>query len=406
MKWNTRVSASVLVLWVASASSGADWPQWRGPNRDGKSQETALMKRWPAQGPVQRWIYRGLGEGFGSVAVADGLVYVAGMTRGTGVLTAIGLDGRRRWRKEYGPEWTGGPPGVRTTPTVDSGRVYVMSGRGRLACFDAKTGDEKWAVDAVQRFRGRVPSWGMAESVLVVGANVICTPGGPGASVVALEKGSGELVWQTKDLSQKSAYCSPILVRRGNRQLIVTMVHDYIVGLDAATGGLLWRRKHKTSYDVHAVSPLSIDGHVYATSGYGTGGVLLELSDDGRTVTPKWHDGTLDNHHGGVVRVDGVICGSTYKGRWVCLNVKTGKPEWQGRGVRKGSVIYADGMLYCYGEGGTVALAKPSAQGLRVVSRFRVREGKKQHWAHPAISDGRLYIRHGDVLMAYDIKQR
>jgi len=394
----------VAVLSVGAAGRGADWPQWRGPSRDGRSPETGLLKVWPDGGPTQAWVRKGVGAGFGSVAVADALIYVAGMVRGVGRLAAINLAGRCLWTQPYGPEWARGFPGGRTTPTVHDGRVYVMAGLGRLTCFDATTGATRWSVEAMARFNGRLPEWGFAESVLVVGPNVICTPGGPDASVVALDRKTGQLVWQSKGLSQRSAYCSPIAVQRGDRRLIVTMVYDYIVGLDAADGHVLWRHKHHTKFDVHPVTPLHIDGHVYAVSGYGAGGVLLRLSDHGARVTRVWADTTLDNHHGGVVLVDGRIYGSNYRNRWVCLDARTGRTVWQGHSVRKGSVVYADGMLYCYGEGGHVALARPTPDGLDVVSRFRVTEGRREHWAHPAIAGARLYIRHGDALVAYDIK--
>ena len=404
MRTYVGATGLTLMLSIASLARAEDWPQWRGLNRDGKSPETGLLERWPDSGPEQLWVVKGLGQGFASVSVADGLIYTTGMVRRKGVLSAVGLDGRLKWKKEYGPEWTDGPPGVRTTPTVDSGLLYLMSGKGRLACFDAKTGTEKWGVDAVGKYGGKIPSWGIAESPLVIDRLVIGTPGGRNASVVAFDKRTGKPKWQSRGLSDVSAYCSAMTIERARKRQVVTMVAKTIVGLDAATGRILWRHPHQTKYDVHAVTPLYYSGHIYATSGYGTGGVMLRLARDGRGVTERWRNRDLDNHHGGVVLVKGYIYGSTYGGSWVCLRGKTGRVMYNTRGIGKGSVIYADGMLYCYGERGTLALVKASPEAFNVVSQVRIQEGGGQHWAHPAIADGRLYIRHGDALMAFDIR--
>jgi len=401
---------------AAASGSANDWPQWHGPNRDAKSKEAGLLKSWPAGGPKMLWSVNGLGSGFSTVAIADGLIYLTGMIDKKGMLSAIDLQGNLKWQKLYGPEWRRDMPGVRSTPTVDGDYVYIMTGVGTVVCLDAKTGVTKWAVDVLDKFKCKPGSWGIAESLLIDGNNVICTPGGKKATVVALDKKTGKTIWASESLGEKSAYCSPILVKRGNKKLIVTMTAKSVVGIDAENGKVLWQDKFKDYQRrpkaINPVTPIYYDGCIYATSGYDDGGAMLKLSPDGTKVTRKWVDTALDCHHGGVVLVDGYIYGANWDGNeagnWLCLDWDTGKvmyeKEWLGS---KGSITYADGMLYCYEEGeGTVALVKASPKGFDIVSSFKVTKGEDEHWGHPVIYNGRLYIRHGDTLMAYNIKAK
>ncbi len=409
----STIMAVLVVLLVVSTIQASDWPQFRGPNRDGKSTETGLLKKWPEGGPKLLWSVDGLGEGYSSIAVAGGLVYTTGMIEKEGVLFAYDLDGKLKWKKTYGPEWRASTPGTRAAPTVEDGRLYLISGEGAVFCFDAKTSERIWTVDAKEKFEGQKTSWGISESALIVGDNVICTPGGKDIAMVALNKLNGQTVWTSKGLSEESSYCSPILIERGSRKLIVNMLAESVVGLDAGTGEVLWKEKEFGVKAINPVSPVYYDGCVYSTSGYDDGGMMLQLSPDGAKVTRKWDDKTLDIHHGGAVLVDGYIYGANWKenpkGDWVCLDWNTGKviyeTKWNGN---KGQIIYADGMLYCYDENtGDVALVPATSTGFKPVSSFNIPSGgkKNKHWAHPAISDGRLYIRYVDTLRVYDIKR-
>ncbi len=391
---------------VACGVQAADWPQFRGPNRDGTSPETGLLKQWPAGGPRELWSCQNLGEGFSSPAIANGMVYVCGMVRGQGHLFAFDLEGHPKYDIIYGPEWAkaGNSPGTRMTPTVDGDRLYLMSGQGRLACYRAKTGELVWQVDTLDKFKGRNIRWGIAESVLIDGEKAICTPGGENATVVALNKMTGATLWTSAGLSQLSAYCSPLLVERGPNRLVLTLVEKALVGLDAETGKVDWIVPHEVSYDIQAVSPLYHEGMVYITNAYHHGGQSFLLTPDGMGVEKKWEEKSLDVHHGGVVLVDGNIHGASSAGRWICLDLASGRVKFSGKLVGKGSVIYADGTLYAYGEKGELALVRINADGYEQVSSFRIRKGSKEHWAHPALSDGRLYLRHGEALMCYDIK--
>jgi len=384
-----------------------DWPQWRGPRRDGKSLEAGLRKTWPAGGPKELWSYDKLGDGFSTVAIAGGTIYTTGMKGETGYLHALGLDGKPKWPhpKSYGPDWAGDHRGARTTPTVHQGKVYVMSGHGRLVCFDATSGDEKWAVDTFKRFGGRNIRWGVTESVLVDDDNVICTPGGKKAAVVAVNKNTGKTVWTSKRHGDLSAYCSPLRIRDKAMDLIVTCTANSVVALAPETGELLWRERLRNQYSVHPNTPIYWDGHVQVTTGYDGKGMLLNLSPDGKKASRVWTDASLNVQHGGAIRVEDHVYGASHRGKWVCLDLRTGKPAFRPQKVGKGSLTFADGMLYFYDERtGVVSLVKPSTKRYEAISRFRIRKGKGPHWAHPVVHGGRLYIRHGSVLMAYDIK--
>ncbi len=392
--------------------SEAYWPQFRGPNRDGKSPETGLLKRWPEGGPKVLWTVKGLGTGYSTVTISDGTIYTTGMDRSNGILFAYDVNGKLKWKKTYGAEWRRSWPGVRCTPTVDGGSLYLISGVGQVYCLDAASGEQKWAVDAFTKFGGKYGTWGIAESPLIDGDNVICTPGGGKATVAALNKHTGETVWTCVVEGQRSSYCTPILFERGGRRIIVTMTDDYIVGVDARTGKVLWKESEKDLFgknkQINPVSAIYHDGAVYATSGYDDGGVMLALSADGSSYTRKWVDRTLDCHHGGVVLVDGYLYGANWRdngdGSWCCLEWETGKVMYEKHWQCKGSMVYADGMLYCYEEkNGNVALVKATPSGFEIVSSFKVVHGDGKHWAHPVVCGGRLYIRHGDELAAYDI---
>jgi outer membrane protein assembly factor BamB len=283
-----------------------------------------------------------------------------------------------------------------------------MSGHGRLACYDAKSGERKWYIDTLEKFEGKNIGWGISESVLIDGKQLICTPGGKDASVVAVDKMTGETIWTSKGLSESSAYCCAVIHQMGKNRVLITMLAQSIVALCPDTGKVYWQIPHKVSHNIQAVIPVYSEGMLYVTNGYGKGGKMFELADDGTTHKLKWTDKNLDCHHGGVILLDGDIHGSNDDGDgkkgWIRLDWETGKVKIIEKLVGKGSVIYADGLLYCYGEKGRLGLVKVTDTGYELVSSFEITKGKEEHWAHPAISNKVLYIRHGDVLMAFDIK--
>jgi len=417
-----RKVAGLIILIISSAAMtawAADWPQFRGPNRDGKSVETSLLKSWPDGGPKLLWSLDGLGMGFSSTSIADGTVYVTGMVDNRGILFAYDLNGKLKWKTDYGPEWTRSYKGVRTTPTIQGDFAYLISGIGRVVCIDIKTGTIKWqfesfAASAVKK----TTHWGMAESPLIVDDKVICTPAGQQATMIALNKKTGEVLWQILLEKEQHAFCAPLHVEFAGRKMIVTQLAWSVVAVDAENGKLIWQDKfadyQKVAKEINPNTPIYHDGCIYVTSGSGSvdnEDALLTLSPDGNMVTRKWIDSVLDCYHGGVVLVDGYLYGANSyvpeksDNCWVCIDWNTGKQMYKTPWFGKGCIVYADDMLYCYEEKkGTFALVKATPDAFVIVSSFSIDKGKGQHWAHPAISDGRLYIRHGEVQMAYNIK--
>ena len=418
MTTNKTIGFCILtVLFWGTAGLAEDWPQFRGLRRDGKSAETGLLKQWPESGPPLLWEVDGLGDGYSSAAIANGDVYITGTIDKEGFVFAFDLTGRPRWKTRYGDEWTRSYQAARSTPTVEDDRLYITSGLGVVYCLDAASGDIRWSVDAMDKYKGQFPRWGMSENVLIDGDKAICTPGGEIASLIALDKMTGEVVWECRELNQMSSYCNPLAFDVGDNRIIATMLKDSVVGLDARTGKLLWRDDFDEYHidrrrSVNANPPVFHNGRLYTTSGYDNGGAMLKLSADGTDVTRIWTDAALDVHHGGVVLLDGYLYGANWtsnsRGDWVCLRWDDGKTVYNSRwNGNKGSLIYADGMLYCYDERtGDVGLVEATPEAFKVVSQFTITKGKGPFWAHPSIADGRLYLRHGQYLMVYDIEAK
>ena len=403
----------LIILFGLSGLHAADWPQFRGPNRSGISAETELLTSWPESGPNMLWSTDMLGAGWSSAAIANGAIYVTGESEDQETLFAFDLEGTLLWKITYGAKWYRSHPNARTTPTIDNDRIYVNSGQGNLVCFNRADGSILWQVQTVEQFDGDYHRWGIAESPLIIGDKVIATPGGKNASVVALNKMTGETVWVTEELSEKGNYCSPMHVNRGGTSLIITMLEEHVVGINAENGDVLWQDAYsdyqKDPKDINPVTPVYHDGYFYTTSGYDCGGAMYKLSADGTSIERMWTDETLDNHHGHVVKVGEYLYGSNWinnrEGNWVCLDWNTGEVKYETKWYTKGSIITANGYLYCYEEqAGHVALVEADPEEFEVISEFQVPLGSGQHWAHPSISDGRLYIRHGEALMVYDIK--
>jgi outer membrane protein assembly factor BamB len=394
----------------ACASFAADWPQFRGPNRDGISSEKGLLAQWPEGGPKLLWSATGVGSGYTHAVVANGLVYVTGAVGNEGVLRAYNLDGKLAWQAKYGLEWITSHPGARSIPTVHDGLLYVASGIGDLACLDAATGKTAWTLPLFEKYEAPQVKWGYAESLLVDGDNVIATPCGAKATMVALNRKTGEQAWASAPLGQLSSFCSPLLVTHNKTRMIVTMLDQGIMAFSPEDGKVLWQHAYRNFRGNHPITPICSDGLLYVTSGYGQGAIGLKLADDGKSVTQIWEQPRQDPVHGQAVLVDGwVYAGSHQKanGKWSSVELKTGKQGWEDTCVGNGgSVICADGMLYCYSESGTVGLVRPSPEKCQVVSSFKVTAGEGPHWAHPTVAHNRLFIRHGDALLCYDIAAR
>lgn len=381
--------------------------EWRGPSREGIYYEKGLLDRWPDEGPDLIWSYEGLGQGHSSAAVGNGRVYINGMPDTLGVLYCFDLDGKLLWQKVYGEEWHVNYTGTRSTPVLAEQLLYLISGTGVLFCFDAVTGNIRWQVDVLDRFDAENITWGITENLLIDGDHLICTPGGKQHNVVALNRFTGETVWTTPGFGELSAYCSPIMVRHNQSRLIVTMTANSVIGLDAETGEMYWRAEQMQVNKIHANPPVYSDGVIYCSSASApasSGLLALRLSDNGRKVQQLWRNESFQNLMGGIIVKDGVIFGSAYrKNEWYAIDPADGSKTLLTKDFGGGVITYADGLFYLYSEAGEVALAAMDKDSFEFRGRFRVPLGTDQHWAHPVIHNRRMYIRHGDALMVYDV---
>jgi outer membrane protein assembly factor BamB len=381
--------------------------QWRGPGRDGTYNETGLLKKWPESGPLLLWHFDGLGAGHASAAVTDNRIYTSGILEGIGYLFCFDLAGKLVWKVPYGEEWTESWPGVRSTPLVHNGKIYQLSGFGKLVCRKADNGDFIWSVDVLKEYQGPNIKWGMTENLLIDGNKLFCTVGGAEANVIALDSETGKLIWKSAGKGETSAYGSPALIKLEKKHILVTQTANSILGIDTENGNLLWSIDQPNKYSVHANTPLYHEGYLYCVSGYGKGGVMLKVPDDGKSVKEVWRNTFIDNRMGGFVLVNGKIFGSDDAGKaWYCLDWKTGTNMYSEKITGRGNIIYADGMLYLYGDNGEIVLAEPLANSFKKISAFQVPYGADQHWAHLTIGKGRLYVRHGNSLMVYDLRNK
>jgi outer membrane protein assembly factor BamB len=392
-----------LGLVAVSALSAQESIQWRG-DRTGIYHETGLQKSWAAAGPTLLWNYDGLGEGHSSVAIASGKIYVTGMTNGKGYLYVFDLSGKLLNKKEYGGEWNESYNGTRGTVTVNDGKVYLISGLGDVVCFNESNLDIVWKKNLLTEFAAENIKWGICESPLIVGEKLIVTPGGKEKNVVALDKNTGKTIWISAGEGDLSAYCSPIYVSDQQTPQIVTMTARHIVGIDIATGKKLWSYENINRHGVHPNVPVYHANMLLCTSGYGKGSVMLRLTDGGRKVEKVWDSSDLDSRIGAMVKIGDYAYGSGDNNKyWFCVDWKTGEQKYKDKSLPIGNIIANDGMLYCYSERGDLALVKATPTKFDIVSQFKVTLGTDQHWAHPVIHKGVLYVRHGNTLMAYKV---
>ncbi len=410
MKYS-RLFAILLAFGMSVMTTGAsaDWPQWRGPNRTGVSPETGLLKQWPSGGPRQIWSISNLGEGYGSMAVLGDRIFVQGTNRNASVVYSLNkADGKMVWSAALGPKVDEGRGnGPRSTPTIDGDRIYVLTENGDLACLRARDGSRVWSKNILREFGGDNPHWLISESPLIDGSRVIVSPGGRGAGIVALDKMSGKTLWATRELSDTAGYSSCIAADVGGVRTIMNFTSRSAVGVRASDGKLMWRYDKAANGTANCTTPVFSNNKVFFSSAYGTGAALLDLTPRGGEVTAREVYFTRDmmNHHGGVVLVDGYIYGFS-NSILTCLEFATGKKMWSHRSVGKGALTYADGMLYLFGEDNVVGLAEATPAGYRENGRFTIADQGRPSWAHPVVSDGKLYIRNQGILTVYDVKAR
>jgi len=393
---------------IASPEPG--WPQWRGPRRDGISEEKGLLASWPEGGPQLLWKVDGLGRGWSSPIVVGGRLYITGDVGDDLVVFAFDTDGALQWQTTNGRAWNGSFPGSRACCVFSEGRLYHLNAHGRLACLDANSGKELWNADILQRFDAKNITWAISECLLVDGPRVIVTPGGKKALVAALHKLDGRTMWTTEPLgNDRTTHTSPILFRYSGRRLIANCSSAHGFGIDADSGRLLWTVPLKNQYGTNVATPIYGSGCVFYVTPYAELGRLYHLRPDGQDMVAE-HVWTcpLDTVTGAGVLLDGILYAAGYRKpkSWFGVDWLTGETKHELEDFTTGAAIYANGRLYVLDERGNAGLLKPGPDGPEIAGRFQlVIERVRDAWAHPVLLDGRLYLRYHDTLWCYDVKE-
>ena len=388
--------------------------QFRGPNRDGVFPAKDLKTSWPANGPALLWSNNEVGNGYGPPAITSDRVYITGEVDSIAYLFAFDLKGRLLWKSRFGKEWVASYQGSRSTPTVVDTLIYVCSGLGNLFCLDARDGSKKWSVDMLKDLNGRFTLFGHAESPLVNGDQIFLTPGGLENNVVSLNRFTGKQNWACKGFGEVPGYNSPIIIPLPDLKILVTFSAYHLMGIDAQTGKLLWSHEQVNvpvadrkpgMGDTHSNSVYYEKSYIYYVAGDGNCGTKLKLSDDGKQITQVWNNKAIDNFMGGFIKIDNrIYTGSESKRSLICADAGNGQVI-DSLKLGSGSIALADNLLYYYNQRGEMNLVKPGAEKMELISKFKITAGTKEHFSHPVIKDGVLYIRHGNALMAFDIRK-
>jgi outer membrane protein assembly factor BamB len=412
----------LLPLWILScagfgfilvrSAAADDWPQWQGKNRDAICRETGLLKEWPEEGPPLAWKTTGLGEGFSTVSVVGNVIYTQGHIDGKQCVIALdaGNKGKLIWRKDFAPvSFDGaGHPGARPEPTIDGDRLYTTGISGELVCMDVKDGRIVWQKDFVKDFGGIRPKWGYAESPLIDGPWLICTPGGEKNTIVALDKTNGEQIWGAA-VGDPAGYASVIKATIDGVKQYINMTGKGVIAVRAADGKFLWRYDAPASKVSNISTCIASGNSVFAACGYKMGGGRVDIKRSGDEFQAKevFFTKKMQNHHGGVILHDGMIYGCSDPKDLTCIDFNTGDVKWSDKSSGKCSILYADGMLYCRDENGPISLVEATPDGFKLKGRFKQPDRSKLNsWPHPVIANGMLYIRDQDVLLCYDVREK
>lgn len=406
-----------------AAARQAEWPSWRGPNRDGHSPDTGLLRQWPQGGPRLLMTARNLGIGFSSVAVTGGRIYTMGDRNGAQHLIALSdSDGSEVWSVRVGPVWDSEYGGPRGTPAVSDGAVYAVGTEGDLVAVDAASGKELWRRNFVRDFGGRMmSSWKFAESPLIDGDRVVVTPGGPDAMIVALNKRTGADIWRSKMGTfagrgpDGAAYSSIVVSNGGGVKQYIQLVGKGVISVRASDGWFMWGYGAVANNVANISTPIVSGDHVFASTGYGTGSVLLKIAREGDRATASevyfLDPGTFQNHHGNMVLVGAnLYAGHGHNNGFpIAIDLASGKVAWGGRirntGQGSAAVAYADGHLYFRYQNGVVMLIEATPEGYREKGSLQIPNVRTPSWSHPVILNGRLYLREQDNLYVYDVKE-
>jgi len=399
--------ATVVSLCMAAqvmAQANANWPQWRGPNRDGISKETGLLKQWPAEGPPLVWKATGAGRGYSSFSIANGKLYTLGLRGDREFVVAFDVaTGKEAWATPHGSAFHNDRgDGPRGTPTVDGDRVYALGGNGDLSALDAKTGKLVWTKNVLEAFGGSNITWGISESPLVLGNKVLVNAGGQGASIVALNKSDGSVIWKSQ--SDEAGYSSAVPLELNGITEVVFFTARRAIGLDAKDGRLLWEYSKPSNNTANVATPIVRANRVFISSDYGTGGGVVEIKPDNK-AQEIWFSKDMRNHHSSSVLIGDYLYGFSAS-ILTAIKFDTGEMAWRDRSVGKGSLVFADGNLYLFSENGVVGLAEATPAGYKEKGRFRIQQGSLPTWTHPVVAGGRLYLRDQDTIYAFDVREK
>ncbi len=404
--------ALVICALCATVRAEGPWPQWRGPHRDDVSTETGLLQELPEGGPPQVWLFENCGSGYSGPAIVGERVYILGAREGNDLLLCLdAADGKELWATPLGPmltnDWGDGP---RSTPTVEGEFIYALASSGNLVCLNLADGSIVWT-KAMQDLGGKIPVWGYCESPLVLGDKVFCTPGEQQGAIAALDKKSGELLWQTEDLADVAHYSSIMPMEHEGKTILVQLLFKELVGVDPSDGTVLWSVPFPGNVAV-IPTPIVSANMVYVTAGYSAGCLMVKLS--GTEAEVVYENNNMTNHHGGVILLDGHVYGHSEGKGWVCQNLESGDFAWREReALGKGAIAYADGRFYCLSEdSGELVVISASSEGWEEHGRYtlepqtKIRKEKGKIWTHPVIADGKLYLRDQDLLFCFDVRAK
>jgi len=397
----TLILVLATLLGSCFPAGAGDWPQWRGPNRDGISAETGWLTSWPAEGPKRLW-QAPVGIGYSSFAVSQGSLFTMGNVEEKDQVLCFGaLDGKLKWKHEYPctAKDPNGYLGTRCTPTVDGDSVYTVSRQGQFFCLDTATGKVKWSKDFVKDLGGSIPQWGYAGSPLIEKNWVLVEVGGSGASVVAFDKGTGEVVWRAGN--DRAGYASLVALDLGGQRCLLQFSTDHLICRKMQDGAEMWRYSWKTSYGVNAATPLVHGDEVFVSSGYNFGCALLKMTSTG--AQEVWRNKNMRNHVNSCVLVNGALYGYD-EGELKCLDWKTGEVKWGSKEYGKGAVTCADNKLILYGQSGKLGLAEANPAAMKEIGSFRALTGKDT-WANPVLANGVIYVRSLDQMLALDVRK-
>ena len=411
---NLITLASFLFL-LSCTSNNQNITEWRGPGRTGSFNEQNLLKTWNDSGPAEIMVIENVGNGYGSPIVTDENIFLTGEIDSAAILHCFDLTGKQIWKTNLGKEWTASFQGSRSAPTFVNDLIYVATGMGNLFCVEKDNGTIKWSKDFVKDFNGGFPMFGHSEAPAVHNDKVFFTVGGADTNVVAMDRFTGEFLWVNKGFGERSAYNQPAIIELPGRNIFVTFSAYHLMGFDCETGELLWSHEQDNTPlekrepgmgDTHGNTIIFDEGNIYYAEGDGNCGVKLKLSEDGSDITEVWRNPDFDTYMGGIVKIEDKLYGCGYrKNQLVAVDANTGLVN-DSLKIGRGAVIAADDMLYYYTERGIMNLVGFTEGKMQEVSSFRITKGSKEHFSHPLIYNGILYVRRGNAVMVFDLRKK